>query len=80
MIEEKEMIMKKTQVFFKEQIIVHIKLKTGFWKRGLITEVSADFFMLDETLEGIQPVFFQEIESIEKFYANRMERVKDGKQ
>lgn len=64
--DENEMInlQKKVQVFFERQIKIHISFKEGYWKRGLIKEVSAEFFMLDERLEGLMPVFYTEIVSI----------------
>lgn len=57
----------KADFYFKEKIKVHINFKTGYWKRGIILEVSSDFFTLDETLEGKQPIFFSQISSIEKY-------------
>ena len=64
---DNDLIKKKVDIFFNSATLVHIKFKKGYWKRGLIKEISSDFFMLDERLEGIMPVFFQEIVSIEKF-------------
>lgn len=65
--EDEKTIKQKVDFYFKEQVIIHIRFKKGFWKRGIIEEVSADFFILNETLEGRQPVFFQEISSLDKW-------------
>ena len=62
---EIDILKQKVNIFYKNMTLVHISLKNGFWKRGYITELSADFFMLDETLEGLQPIFFQELKNIE---------------
>lgn len=55
----------KVSYFFKGKVLVHISLNNGYWKRGYVTEISDLFFMLDETLEGLQPIFFQELKNIE---------------
>ena len=57
----------KANIFFKSQQVVHITFKKGFWKRGVIVEVSSDFFMLNERKEGMQPVFFLEIKDIMQY-------------
>ena len=58
---------KKADAYFVLGNLVHIKFCEGHWKRGVIKEVKDEFFLLDERLEGIMPIFFQEIISIEKF-------------
>lgn len=65
--ENEVLLKKKVDLFFKDKTKVHISYNKGYWKRGYITEVSSDFFMLDETLEGLFPVFFIEIKSVDKF-------------
>ena len=61
------LLQKKADAYFVLGEIVHITFTRGNWKRGIIKEVSADFFILDERVEGKIPIFFQEIEAIEKF-------------
>jgi hypothetical protein len=46
---------------------VHVKYKNEHWARGIILEVKAEFFILDESLEGKSPVFFAEIIDIQKY-------------
>ena len=61
---------------------IHLKYKKGFWKNGHILEISADFFMINEFLEGEFPVFFLELEYIEE-YKKEIETItkkKEGKE
>lgn len=67
MIQDQVTIKKKVQVFFDNSITIHVQKKSGEWLNGSITEVSSDFFMLNERIKGDLPVFFLEIESIEKY-------------
>lgn len=60
-------LQKKADAYYLLKEKVHVTLKTGHWLNGLIIEISADFFIVDETLQGKTPVFFQEIKSIEKY-------------
>jgi len=62
-----ELIKQKVDFYYKNSKAVHINLKKGSWKNGYIKEVSADFFMLDEFLEGLKPVFFLEIKDIDVY-------------
>jgi len=61
------LIKKKVEAFQPLNERVHITLKGGMWKRGIIITIKPDFFLLNETLEGILPVFFQEVSKIEKY-------------
>ena len=65
--EEVEALQQKADYFFKNKTAVHIKFKRGYFKRGMITEISSDFFILQEFLEGSQPCFFLQIIDIEPF-------------
>ena len=68
-----EALKSKAVYFYKDHIPVHVKYRRGFWKRGHITEISSDFFLLNEFLEGEMPVFFLEIKDIEIFHDDRGE-------
>lgn len=65
--QEITLLQKKATVYFNRGEKVHISFKKGHWKRGIIQEVSADFFMLNETLEGMMPIFFLEIKDIRPY-------------
>ena len=69
---------KKAEHFYNSVKAVHVKFKKGYWKNGYIKEVSADFFILDEFLDGEIPCFFFQIEDIEVYTIDNFKRVKDG--
>lgn len=61
------LLQKKASAFHQTDTLVHIPYKRGYWKRGKILKVNADFFILEERLEGQMPVFFIEIKDIQIF-------------
>lgn len=66
--EETILLLQNKSVFFrKEGTVVHISYKNGHWYRGIIKEVSADFFIIQERMKGTLPVFFAEIKDIRPF-------------
>lgn len=65
--EDVTLLQQKANLFFKNKQKVHLSFKKDYWKRGYIKEVSADFFILDESLEGELPVFFLELKDIQLF-------------
>jgi hypothetical protein len=68
-----EILQKKIRANFENKIPVHIIYKNGIWKNGNITEIhSADFFMLNDFLEGLMPIFYLEIAEV-KVYTKRKE-------
>lgn len=73
-----EMIRRKVKFFFDNKKSIHIQFKKGNWKNGEILEISSDFFMLQEFLEGKQPIFFQQIEDVD-VYTIKKEFRKDGR-
>lgn len=60
-------LQKKADAFWLLKEKVHISYNSGHWARGIILEVGSEFFILDEVLEGRQPVFFSEIKEIVKY-------------
>lgn len=62
-----ELLERKANHYLKAQIKIHVSYINGKWMRGLIKEVSSDFFILDETLNGMMPIFFLEIKDIEPY-------------
>lgn len=67
MSDEHELMKKKVNYFLEYQKPVHVKFKKKYWKNGLIKEMSHDFFMLDERLEGMIPVFYIEVLDLEEY-------------
>jgi hypothetical protein len=61
---ENDLLPQKVDYFFSNGVKVHISFNNGFWKRGIIKQISDTFFILDEVLEGEIPVFYQEIKGI----------------
>ncbi len=62
-----ELIREKVDFYFKQKILVHINLKINKeFLNGSIREVSDDFFMLDERVRGIIPVFFLGVYNIKE--------------
>lgn len=74
--DEITLLKKKADAYFVLGEKVHIQYKKEHWARGIIKEVKEEFFLLDESLEGLLPIFFQEIKSIEKFSSKK--EVRDG--
>ncbi len=66
MIDEKT-IKDRAEVYSKKQIPVHITKYDGEWLNGFITEVNADFLMINEFKKELMPVFFKEIINIETY-------------
>ena len=66
---------RKAKFFFDSKTKVHLKLKSGFFKNGYITEIGTDFFFLDDLVRGNVVVFFLEVLDIEAY----MERQGENK-
>jgi len=62
-----ELIRKRVDAFYRLQKKVHISLRLGNWKRGIILEVLDSSLVLDECLEGKIPIFFEEILKIDGY-------------
>lgn len=65
--QETILIQKKADAYWVLGNKVHISLVNGNWKRGIIKEVKKDSIILDESLEGLTPLFFIEIRSISSY-------------
>ena len=58
----------KAKVFFERKIPIHIVLKSGAFYNGLVTEITNDFFFIDDREDGKKIVFFVELaKPIEEF-------------
>ena len=64
--EQEELFRKKANIFFKEKLPVHIVIKSKIFYNGLITKLSADYFMIEDRVLGELPVFYVELYSIER--------------
>lgn len=71
-----QILQKKAEMFYRNKIKVHLRLKSGSWERGMIIgEPNEDAFILRLTEEGIkksrgasQKIFFYlELDSIDEY-------------
>lgn len=70
----------KANSFFKNKKAVHLSFKKDYWKNGYIREVSSDFLILDEFLEGEIACFFLELKDIQIFTTgNKLKEEGDGR-
>lgn len=59
---------KRALYFHKEKVDVHVKMKSNYFYNGTISEISeADFFILIDFKVGEIPIFFIDIERIERY-------------
>lgn len=59
---------KRALYFHKEKAEVHVKMKSGYFYNGLILEISeADFFIFVDNKVGEMPIFFVDVDRIERF-------------
>lgn len=71
-----EFLQKKVKTYFENDLPIHIIYKNGQWKNGRILDIkSNDFFLIEEFLLGLTPVFYIELAKID-VYTNKKE-VKD---
>lgn len=73
--ERKLALQQKADYFFKANKAIHIKFLKGYFLNGYIKEISADFFILDEFVEGEIPCFFLQIDEID-LYKTKAESLK----
>ncbi len=57
---------------FNSNLKIHIDLRDGSWRNGYIKEISADFFMFEDMVNGEEPIFFLELKKVEP-YLNKKE-------
>lgn len=62
---------KRAEFFFNKRTIVHIAKKSGIFFNGLILEISKDFFIINDRVNGKQFVFFNELKKPIEPYINK---------
>ena len=62
---------KRAEYFFKRKVEVHILKKDGRSFNGLIVELSNDFFVIQDRLNGKQFVLFSELAKPIKIFTKR---------
>ena len=46
---------------------VHLVLKDKSWRNGFVKEISADFFIFEDLINGREPIFFLELIKVEPY-------------
>ena len=64
--QELTILKKKTEYFFENKILVHIRKHNGYFHNGLILELEGDLFILDDEKIGTMPIYYMEVLEIEK--------------
>ena len=57
----------KLLLSLKNKLKVHIVLTDGSWRNGFVRDISADFFMFEDAVNGLEPLFFLDLKAIEPF-------------
>jgi len=57
----------KILISLKNNLKVHIILKDNSWRNGYVIETSPDFFMFEDKENGIEPIFFLDLEKVEPY-------------
>ena len=61
-------MIRKAMFFSKKQVTVHVSCNSGKFYNGLIIEVHGEeFILINDRMYGETPVYFSEINSIERF-------------
>ena len=68
---ENENEYKRAEFFFNKKIIVHVIKTSGTFYNGLILEISKDFFIINDRVNGKQFVFFNELKKPIEPYTNK---------
>ena len=45
----------------KKQIKIHLILKDTSWRNGFVKELSGDFFMFEDPVNGLEPIFYLQV-------------------
>jgi len=71
-VERINLIKAKVKYYSENKIKVHISCNDNNWYNGIITDVSSEFFIVDEEkVYGTLPVFYLEVKYITKFTKDR---------
>lgn len=63
--EDEEFYRQRAVNYKKEGIPAHITLKNGWWRRGVILEITDSYLVLEEFILGKETIFFNEIYALE---------------
>ena len=57
----------KILLSFQKAIKLHLLLKNGDWRNGYVKELSSDFFVFTDDVNGSEPIFFMELKKVEPY-------------
>lgn len=60
---EKEKIL----LAYNSNLLLHIKLKNETWRNGYVRKIEGDFFIFEDKVNGIEPVFWIELLKVEPY-------------
>ncbi len=61
-------MIKKANFFFEKRITIHVNCNNGTFYNGLIIEIHGEeYILIDDRMLGETPVYFSEINSLERF-------------
>jgi hypothetical protein len=52
---------------FRSKTKLHLVLKDKSWRNGFVTEISALFFMFNDNVNGIRPIWYSEIHRVDPY-------------
>lgn len=76
MTNDKKLHEEKLLLSLNHNLKLHITLKDGIWRNGYVKEILADFFMFEDAVTGLDPIFFLEIIKIEPYTEEKKEEGK----
>lgn len=50
---------------FRNSTKIHLTLKDKTFRNGYIKEIGADFFIFQDDVNGVEPIFFLELHNVE---------------
>ena len=65
--EEMKLDEEKIYSAFKNKTKVHLTLMDKTWRNGIVKQVLATWFMLEDEVNGEEPIFFLEVHKVEPF-------------
>jgi len=57
----------KIKEAFKNSTKIHITLKNETWRNGYVKDIKTDFFIFEDIVNGIEPIFFLDLEKVEPY-------------
>ena len=75
---KKDMNQRRAIVFYKRETKVHVTMISGTFYNGYVTEVSEDFFFLNDQKLGEKIIFFCELKQPIEIWKEKEEKLEYG--